>query len=271
MLDKCIAVTGARGRLGSELVRRGCIPIQADVTDTVALNREVAHIKPDVVVHCAAFTDVDACELSPAYAARVNTGGVYNLIQVFSGKIIYISTDYIFDGENGPYDEAAKPRPISVYGWSKLGGEIVLKNRHHSDDLIVRTTVLFDRYSKNFVTNIIGQLSANAIISLPSELFGSPTYVPHLAQAILEADISGIINLAGRRVISRWRFGQMIAETMNYDREKIIATRDIAGRAPRPLRGGLRVDKAISLGLPIRDPIDGLREIVDAVETMEAG
>lgn len=117
-----IAVTGRLGRLGSELVRRGCMPIQANILDWQALRKELDDLNPDVVINCAAYTDVDGCENAPRKAAEVNTYGVYILAQAFTGKLIHISTDYIFDGRNGPYTEQDTPNPISIYGWSKLGG-----------------------------------------------------------------------------------------------------------------------------------------------------
>lgn len=263
-----IAVTGPYGRLGSELVRRGCIPIDAIITDMDVLNNQLSEIDPDVVIHCAALTKVDECEMMPDHAARINTGGTFNLCSRFEGKIVYISTDYIFDGRRGPYSERDRPNPISVYGWSKLGGEVVLKNRGNPDDLIVRTTVLFDAHSENFVTAVAPLLHCGGRLALPSVLIGSPTYVPHLVGGILKAircNVSGAVNLAGWRVMSRWEFGQYIADALGTNRQKVVATEDVGGRAPRPLNAGLRIDKARSLGLPIGDPLDGLKEVIDCL------
>jgi dTDP-4-dehydrorhamnose reductase len=276
-----IAVTGPNGRLGSELVKRGCIPIKTDVTDFSVLARELRDIEPDAVIHCAAWTDVDGCERAPMRATHVNTGGVYVLGEIFRGKIVYISTDYIFDGRDGPYDEDAGANPISVYGWSKLGGEIVLRNRHNPDDLTIRTTVLFDRDSRNFVTAVAERLLAGETVQAPHDLYGSPTYVPHLAHGILAAisdDVTGVLNLAGSRVWSRLEFADRIADVLE-DKHLLPLTGDNAnilpcdptGAAPRPLSAGLKVDKAKALGLPIGDPLDGLREVLNALEPVAAG
>jgi dTDP-4-dehydrorhamnose reductase len=155
-----VAVTGPHGRLGSELVRQGCVPIEADVTHFYALKTAVEAAECDVIVHCAAMTDVDACETDPSTAAAINTGGVAHLLQAHPGRIVYLSTDYIFDGGSpaftqaqpaGPYSETWPPNPISVYGWSKLGGEILIRNARRPGCLIVRTTVLFDGRSGCFV------------------------------------------------------------------------------------------------------------------------
>lgn len=271
-VDVKIAVTGPHGRLGSELVRRGCMPIEASVTDFMALSKAFMGIDPDVIIHCAAMTDVDMCEGAPIHAAEINMGGTYGLAEMFPGRIVYISTDYIFDGREGPYGETATPNPLNVYGWTKLGGEIVLRNRGDERDLIVRTTVLFDKYSDNFVTNVARKLLQGATVALPSGLLGSPTYVPHLADGILaaiEKGISGVVNLAGWRAMSRWEFGMCIAAMLETD--GVVAYGPVNGRAPRPRNAGLRVDKARSLGLPIGDPLDGLKEVTHALEAMETG
>ncbi len=263
-----IAVTGPRGRLGSELVRRGCMPLTADITDWRALRTELDYLSPDVVINCAAYTDVDGCENAPRKAAEVNTYGVYMLCQAFTGKLIHISTDYIFDGQAGPYTEEATPNPISIYGWSKLGGELVLRDR--PDTLIVRTTVLFDQFSYNFVTSVIRRLLNGEQVTAPKALLGSPTYVPHLAEAILSAvGLTGVINIAGEQLMTRWFLAKEIAQ--HFRLRGMVNDGPVTGRAPRPLNAGLLVGKAQSLGLPIYDPMDGVKEVVNALEKVAAG
>lgn len=268
-----IGVTGPRGRLGSELVRQGCVPINADVTNPLNLQAALMDLKPEVIIHCAAKTNVDMCEFSPVTTTEVNVGGACSVTALFRGPVVYISTDYVFDGEAGPYTEEDKPNPISVYGWSKLGGEIVLKNRHNPDDLIIRTTVLFDNGDNNFVTRIAKKLLDGETIQLPDKLFGSPTYVPHLAEAILAAidkNVSGILNLAGDWVMSRFDLGQHVARLLDIP-AKNIERGEVTGRAPRPLQAGLILDKAKKIGLPIYDPSIGVREVLDALEKMATG
>lgn len=272
MTHKTIAVTGPDGRLGKELVWRGCVPIRANITDFKPLFDEIRAINPDVVINCAAFTDVDGCEHAPGRAAATNTGGVHLLGQCFAGKIVHISTDYIFNGISGPYNEDAQPDPISIYGWSKLGGEIALTNRQRTADLIVRTTVLFDAGSKNFVTTVIDRLRAGQPVTVP-RLYGSPTYVPHLAEAILAAisqGVCGAINLAGQRVITRARFARQIAQALNLNPD-LVETGPVVGPAPRPVHAGLIVRRAGHYGLPIYDPMDGVKEIINALEEVAAG
>lgn len=270
---KRIGVTGWRGRLGSELVRRGCIPLKCDVTDPMWISAVLDAQKPDVVIHCAAMTDVDGCEDRPLLAAEINTHGTWQLAQMFWGPIVYLSTDYIFDGKDGPYSEEAPANPLGMYGWSKLGGELAIKRRQNAHDLIVRTTVLFDCYSENFVTTVTRKLLNGERLVLPFNLTGSPTYVPHLADGILAAihnQISGTINLVGSDVTSRYKMVAYIAQLLEV-KHRIESGPLSEGAAPRPLNAGLRVEEAQRLGLPIGDPKDGIKEVArHALETVES-
>lgn len=271
-----IGVTGPNGRLGSELVRRGCQPLACDVTNPIAILEALDGANPDVVIHCAAFTDVDACEDQPVTSAKVNTYGTHHLCRMFNGPIVYLSTDYIFDGYDGPYNENAKPNPLNIYGWSKLGGEIAIRSRGNRDDLIVRTTVLFDKQSDNFVTTVVRKLVLDETITLPDDLYGTPTYIPDLADGILsaiEAGASGIVNLAGSLLGSRYQIGLWIADELGIDRTRVRPTNNhVIGTAVRPMRAGLKVATATSMGLPIGDPVAGIREVCEyALETMAAG
>lgn len=253
-----IGVTGYKGLLGSELIRQGCLPVDADVTNFKLLQQAS---KPfDVVIHCAAMTNVDGCETAPALAAKVNTGGTYLLSQVFGGKIIYISTDFVFDGENGPYSEEDKPNPISVYGWSKLGGEIVIRNRKQ-DDLIIRISTPFGNHPRKqtLVSKITKRLEEGQPVTFPYDLTSSPVYVPRLATGILAAiDQVGILNIAGFRVMRLWEFARKVADIWGFHPIRIGNDGAMIGLAPRPLYGGLQIDKALELNIPIGDPLDGL-------------
>ena len=103
---KRIAVTGYKGRLGNELINQGCIPLDCDITRPITIKKAIGQVCPDVIIHCAAKTDVDGCEQHKDIAFKVNAEGTNNLRECFpGGKIIYISTDYIFDGTAGVYKE----------------------------------------------------------------------------------------------------------------------------------------------------------------------
>jgi dTDP-4-dehydrorhamnose reductase len=259
--------------LGSELVRQGCVPIEADVTHFYALKTAVEAAECDVIVHCAAMTDVDACETDPSTAAAINTGGVAHLLQAHPGRIVYLSTDYIFDGGSpaftqaqpaGPYSETWPPNPISVYGWSKLGGEILIRNARRPGCLIVRTTVLFDGRSGCFVAKVLDKLMRGEYVYVPDELYGSPTYIPHLATDILlaiERYVTGVLNLAGVHVISRYEFARRIAEAASLPLTLVKRGKTL-GAAPRPKQAGLTINKATHLGFLSRDPLSVLPQII---------
>ncbi|MCP4410907.1 MAG: SDR family oxidoreductase [Gammaproteobacteria bacterium] len=239
------------------------------MTDFYELNQAILKIKPDAIIHSAAQTDVDACETQMLEAMSVNAGGTYGLGQVYPGKIVYISTDYVFDGQMGPYTEMDAPNPINVYGWSKLGGELALRNRGKTNDLIIRTTCLYDRDSANFITKIAKTLLAGKRVSVPITLYGNPTYIPHFAEAVLEAtrqDISGVLNIAGDQVVSRFELAWNIGRILGVPNNSLIFAGHVYGNAPRPLNAGLITDKAKKLNLPLYSPTEGLE---DALETME--
>ena len=156
---KKISVLGHEGKLGSELVRLGCVPLCADITEPTDLREAIAVVNPDVIINCAAVTDVDACEevLQPM-ANLVNSLGVANLRDAFHGRIIQISTDFVFNGRNGPYKENDIPFPISHYGSTKLDGEKYILNSFWPGT-IIRTTILYGKHGKkDFVSGILEAL-----------------------------------------------------------------------------------------------------------------
>ena len=267
-----IAVTGSRGRLGSVLITLGCIPLIGDIRGS-ELDDALRCERPDVIIHCAAMTDVDKCETEVIEAASKNVAGTKSLLNRFNGKVVYISTDYIFDGVYGPYTEEAPPNPLGIYGWSKLGGEIVTRS-HSADNLIVRTTMLYDARPGNFVTTVAAKLRAGDTVFLPHTLYGSPTHIPALAADILTAinrGEAGILNLAGDVVLSRYQLGLNIANALNIDTNRVQSSSLAPGIATRPLRAGLKVGKAKRLGiLTHANYQDQLKEAVNGMETMEA-
>ena len=142
-----ILITGAYGQLGNSLskflstrhevfrtglnIPKGGKGLQLNIVDKIMLKDMILSISPDVIINLAALTNVDFCELNPKIAKEVNTNGVQNLADVFPGKIIHLSTDYVFDGLNGPYKEEDEINPISVYGKTKYDAEksIILPKR----------------------------------------------------------------------------------------------------------------------------------------------
>jgi len=262
-----IVITGAKGRLGSEFVRRGFAPMICDITNRDAIQEQIDLLQPRVIINCAAWTDVDGAEDGENEEAvlRSNLRGPGVLRSVFDGFLIHLSTGFVFDGKSGPYDEEEIPAPVSFYGWSKLGGEVAARMKEPT--LVVRTLDLFGpNTNTDFVRQIRDMLELGTPYELPTTLFGSPTYIPHLVDGVLSAEskgLAGILNIVGDTVMSRHKWGRVIAEAFGYDPDLIEPTDEIHGTAPRPLRGGLLVDKAKSHGVAIFSPQEGLDDLAE--------
>lgn len=263
-MKRVIAITGYEGRLGQELIKRGCVPLICDVTKPKTIMKSIGEVCPDIIIHCAAKTDVDKCERHKDEAFEVNARGTYNLRECFpGGKIIYISTDYVFDGTTGVYKETDRPsqaEKLCQYGFTKLLGEEILSDA----DTIVRTTLLYGSDVKgDFVTNILEQLEYGEVFGVTKCLHGTPTYVPHLAEAIMMLlhyyPMPHIINISGSDVLSRYEFALMIASVFGHNgKKKLIQPTNEVGKVRRPRHAGLSVHLAKKIGLPIYTAIEGL-------------
>lgn len=194
-----VLVTGARGQLGHELVRRSLqrgwlvVPMSRsdlDVGDAGQVSRAIATAKPSVVVNAAAFTRVDDAERDPSEAMRVNAEGPRHLARACREEgipIVHFSTDYVFDGRSSrPYRPEDPPSPLGAYGRSKLEGERAVREEvgHH---LILRTSWLFGVQGRNFVKSILRQASEREVLQVVDDQVGSPTAAEDLADAALTA------------------------------------------------------------------------------------
>ncbi len=242
-----------------------------DITNRSDVKNLVVYFHPDVIVNTAAYTNVDGCELNRELAWRVNVEGVRNLVHSarrVDAKLIHISTDYIFDGKNGPYDENAVPNPINYYGRTKLASENEIKIGGIRF-AILRTNVLYGvgrNVKNNFALWLYNKLSSGERIKVVTDQIGNPTYVDDLAFAILkvvEFDKEGIYNVGGRDLVSRYDFALKLAEIFGFDPELIIPVRtsELNQVAPRPLKSGLITLKSeAELGLKPYGVEDGIRQ-----------
>jgi len=268
-----ILITGAFGQLGEavihelqphfEIIATGkhlpghfphnCNTATLDITQRTATRNGVKKIDPDVVVHLASYTDVDGCEKNREKAWQVNVVGTENLIDSVREtptNFIYISSDYIFDGTSGPYDESAKPSPINYYGKTKLAAENAVRG---SGDhwVIFRTIVLYGESSKSdasFVNWVVSSLQARKSITVVDDQWGNPTWTGGIAEAIkmsIVLNIRGIFNYGGSEFLTRFEFARKIAEVFSLDATLIspTTTEALGQTAPRPLRSGLVTDK----------------------------
>jgi len=221
-------------------------------------NFDVADYAPDVIVHCGALTHVDHCETheQESYEKTVlSTKNVVALAKQCNARMVYISTDYVFDGKNGPYKEDAPVHPISVYGRHKLEAEeTVLKEIPHS--LVLRVTNVYgdELRGKNFVARIIDQCrnKQKLTLKLPYDQYASPANALDIARAmylLLRDNKDGIYNIGGNEYINRVELAEIVlANFPDAEYEMIpISTAEMKQPAARPLRGGFINDKFLSV------------------------
>jgi dTDP-4-dehydrorhamnose reductase len=211
-----ILITGANGALGREmtgLLHTNGIEYLAtdkenlDITDFKKTYASLMDYRPDIVFHFAAISNVDRCEKIPETALRVNALASLGLAVIASkigARLVYMSTNFVFDGKNanGPYGEYDEPNPINTYGKTKLLGENYVKSTC-SSCYIVRTSWLFGRYSRNFISRFLNNREKPAQLDVVCDRFASFTYTPDLAQALLflvKSDKFGVYHIVNRGV-----------------------------------------------------------------------
>ena len=259
-----IAVTGPKGRLASWLIEHhGCEPFDVDITNLVQVRMEVDRLRPDVIIHTAAYTNVDEAEKEKELAIVTNMRGTGNIRLAFDGYAIYISTSYVFDGQkHGAYTEKDSPNPLGQYAWTKWGGEAsFIPLTKQSLSLIVRTVSLYGPGPKeDFVSNLVRRLEAKEEIALPADLYSTPTYIPHLAEGIMECvegRMFGILNIVGRNSVNRYSWGQAVADVFELDKE-LLYYGSYRGTVMRPKNASLNTMKARMRGVPIFSLNEGL-------------
>lgn len=228
--------------------------VSCDIKCREKIKKVIYNYCPDFIVHTAAFTNVDLSEKMREEAWRINVKGVEYISEasrVIDAHIIHISTDYIFDGKNGPYDESAHPCPVGYYGRTKLASENALKISGTMFS-ILRTNVLYGtavNSRPDFVRWVINSLSNNQQIRIVKDQINNPTFIDDLVQAIskiVEFRKTGIYNIGGKEFLSRFEFTNRIADYFNLNKNLItpIITEELNQAARRPLKSGLWTLKA---------------------------
>ena len=253
---------GAKGMLGRDLmgVLQASLPndeiIGWDIEEIDIQKEEdtvfkIEKLRPDIVVHIAAYTDVDGCELDEEKAFAVNAEGTKHVALAASrcrAKMVYLSTDYVFDGnKREPYLESDSPHPLNVYGRSKLKGEQYVQE-WVKDALIIRTQWLYGRYGKNFVTSILQQAREKRVFSIVNDQIGSPTYTVDLAKAIsvlIQFDTQGIFHVANSDLCTWYTFGQAILKLSGMGKVRVISisSKEFGRPAARPSYSVLNCQK----------------------------
>jgi dTDP-4-dehydrorhamnose reductase len=279
-MKRTILVIGAKGMLGRDLmgVLLSSLPndevIGWDIEEIDIQKEEdtvfkIEKLRPNIMVHIAAYTDVDGCELNEEKAFAVNAEGTKHVALTASrcqAKMVYLSTDYVFDGnKREPYLESDSPHPLNVYGRSKWKGEQYVQELV-KDPLIVRTQWLFGRYGKNFVTSILRQAGEKRVLSIVNDQIGSPTYTVDLAKAIsalIQFDASGIFHVANSDLCTWCTFGQAILKLSGMDKVRVIpiSSRELGRPAIRPSYSVLNCQKLKKkTGLTLRPWSEALKE-----------
>ena len=225
-----------------------------DITHKNAVREIILSFFPDVVINAAAYTNVDKSETERETAWKINVNGVENIALyswTIDAHLIQISSDYIFDGLNGPYMENAKPCPIGYYGRTKLAGENSIRTSGVRFT-IIRTNVLYGpaKHGRpDFVKWAVNSLKSGETIRIVTDQINNPTYIDDLVDSInkiIEFKREGIYNIAGKEILSRFDFTLRIADfwELNKNLIKPILTKDLNQPALRPLKSGLITLKA---------------------------
>jgi len=286
-----VVVIGGSGLLGSKLVEmlarsgndviatynstkpvtylRNVKWVRLNLLERVKVEDLILKARPDVVVHLAAYTDVDGCETHKEHAWRVNVEGVKSVVRasrVVKAYLLYVSTDYVFDGEKGMYVEDDVPNPINYYGLTKLVAENVVSS---SDILytIIRTSAIYGvgPGKRNFAVYVVESLSQGREVRALIDQYVSPTYNTFLARAIceiIEARPMGVLHVAGPRM-SRYEFALRLARIFALDENlvKPVRMNEMKWIAKRPRDSSLDTTRLRSvLGIDMGGIDDALRQ-----------
>jgi dTDP-4-dehydrorhamnose reductase len=268
-----ILITGASGLLGSKLMAiarddfevlgqyyhedfslKGCEAVQMDLRDREKVFTMVEQYEPDILVHAAALRDMDYCEMHKEEAQAVNVDATRNVVDIckeIGTKVLYVSTDVIFDGTRTNYKETDEPSPINVYAKTKLEGEaLVLEG---AENIVTRISFLYgwnvsDR-RLNFVTWVLNNLKLEAEIDLYTDQYRNGSYMDDVARVFLMMymrGLKGIYHVAGHNCLNRYEMGEIICEVFGYDKDLLTPTNSANAdwTAPRPNNCCLDVSRA---------------------------
>ncbi|NLI92244.1 MAG: dTDP-4-dehydrorhamnose reductase [Peptococcaceae bacterium] len=274
-----ILITGCKGMLGSDLAQAGvalrhdiwaCGTEQFDITDKSSAYQYIASRKPKIIIHSAAYTDVDLCEKNRERAYNVNVLGTSNLVTIsrqLDIALLFFSTDYIFDGSNSSgYEESAEGKPVNYYGETKLEAERII-SRELEKYWIVRTSWLFGQNGRNFVKTIVNKAKETTELSVVDDQVGSPTFTKDLAKATFglisdPAAEYGIYHITNSEYCTWYEFAETILKEQNLGCQLTpIQSKDLNRAAIRPSCSILKNNKWLKLGYaPLRSYKSALKD-----------
>jgi dTDP-4-dehydrorhamnose reductase len=277
---KTILVTGSNGLLGQKiisLIRKtsranliatskgenrypfndGYIYAEMDITRPEEVKEVIEHYKPDAIINTAAVTNVDTCHIDRDLCRKINVDAVRTLVEVSEEKgihLIHLSTDFVFDGASGPYDEEAELNPVSYYGESKRDAELLIK-ASASKWSIIRTVLVYGITANMSRSNIVlwvkSSLEKGTPIKVVNDQWRTPTLAEDLAEACLlvaEKEAQGIFHISGKDMMTVYNIAEQVAEFWTLDKSLLspISSASLNQEAKRPIKTGFILDKAIS-------------------------
>lgn len=275
-----ILVTGSNGLLGQKItenilsnnnliliatskgenrfpIKEGYIYAEMDILNPQQVKTVLKKYKPDAIIHTAALTNVDTCEAEQELAYALNVTAVQTLISLceeFKIQLVHLSTDFVFDGANGPYDETAKPNPLSCYGKTKLLGEEIVMNSQ-AKWVILRTIIVYgivsDMSRSNIVLWVKGALEKGNTINVINDQWRMPTLVEDLVNGCLLAvknNAQGIYHISGKDMLSIAQIAYKVADFWKLDKTLIteVNSAALSQSAKRPVKTGFILDKAMT-------------------------
>ena len=276
-----LLVTGSNGQLGSHFnntnnslfdiissnYKKKINFVHLDIIDENEVKSVIHKYKPDVIINTAAITNVDFCESNKSLARKVNVDGLKYLIKHSSSKmkIIQISSDYIYDGIDGFYNEKSLPNPINYYGKTKLEAENILLSSH-KNFIIIRVSTLYSNYANNFYKWVLINLKNRNSINIADDQISNPCYALNLVHLIFDLillDYNGKINFGSNNYLSRLEFAMEIAELNDLNKDLILKskTEDLNYIANRPLNTSFDLNLCKELNLNLFSSSDTLKYI----------
>ena len=259
-----VLVTGVKGQLGydvvNELVKRGHIAIgtdieEMDITDKNSVDSVIMENTPDAVIHCAAYTAVDAAEDNEELCRKINAEGTQNIADVCKEldiKMIYISTDYVFDGEGErPWEPEDERTPLNVYGQTKYEGELAVQNTL-SKYFIVRIAWVFGVNGKNFIKTMLNLGKTRDALTVVNDQFGSPTYTYDLAKLLVdmvETEKYGIYHATNEGICTWYEFACEIFKQAGINvKVSPVSASEYPAKAKRPSNSRMSKEKLTEQG-----------------------
>lgn len=265
-MKKVIAVTGSKGRIGSRLVALGAVPLDVDVTDPESIGRGLNNLKPDLIIHAASISSIKECEDDYEKAKAVNVWGTSALCRAAGdGKVLFLSTEQVFDGQKGSYSEDDEPNPLNNYGLLKFAAEGVVKQLYAGK--VVRLSRGVSRESGKDVDTYIDSLQRGKHIDVPNFLCRSYSHLDFLAEGVWYIanhfeEMPSMLHLGGLFPMSFYELMCMISDKMGLSPYLVVPRKTEIKDNPRPFNCGFNISLAKEHKVPVASPLATVTRLV---------